>query len=285
MKEIKTKNGYVIFVDDEHYDYAMEFQWSVSRSDKYGQVYTMIDSKQISFKKLVLGFDASIRTLSKNGNNLDLRKENIIAFDTYGEYFRAMHQMGIIRADANSEFNEAISKGAQGRIPKDKKHSKYIGVTVVSTVRQYQAKIKYANKNYHLGSYEKEKYAAMAYDKKAIELFGSDARRNFPRMSYKKLCETLALIEKENVAIFKDNLSKRHQGRQFTGVSKRSKYVGVSPTKEGNPKPWRATISYQNKQHALGSFYTEVDAAAAYDNKAMELYGENARLNFPRKSG
>jgi hypothetical protein len=140
------------------------------------------------------------------------------------------------------------------------------------------------NQNYYLGSYEKEEYAAFAYDKKAIELYGPDARVNFPHLTFEELTEKLLRIEKENEAVFSHNLSKRHQGRQFSGVAKKAKYVGVSPNKRSAKKPWRATISHKNKQYHLGSFETEKKAAVAYDEKAIELYGETARLNFPKKA-
>jgi len=44
---------------------------------------------------------------------------------------------------------------------------------------------------------------------------------------------------------------------------------------------WRATISYQRKQDYVGSFETEDEAARAYDNKAVEFYGDAAKLNLP----
>jgi len=187
---------------------------------------------------------------------------------------------GMVMSD-NNEFNSSISKGAQGRKRHGKKNSEYIGVRLMPYVRQWHAVIKYANKNYFLGSYEKEEYAAYAYDKKAIELYGTEARVNFPHLSYEELAEKLAHIEEENKAIFSQNLSKRHQGRRFSNVTKKSEYVGVSSTKPGAKKPWRATICYQNKQYTLGAFLTEKEAAMAYDKKAVELYGENARVNFP----
>jgi group I intron endonuclease len=56
-----------------------------------------------------------------------------------------------------------------------------------------------------------------------------------------------------------------------------SKYVGVYLSKNG--KRWFAVISYKNKQYRLGTFDTEEEAALAYNKKALELYGSNAKLN------
>jgi hypothetical protein len=54
-----------------------------------------------------------------------------------------------------------------------------------------------------------------------------------------------------------------------------SKYFGVS--KDRNL--WRCIIKCNGVEYRLGSFKKEIDAARAYNEKAIELYGENANLN------
>ena len=56
----------------------------------------------------------------------------------------------------------------------------------------------------------------------------------------------------------------------------KSKYLGVSYQENRI----RAHIQLKGKKIFLGSFGTEEDAARAYDNKAIELFGEYANLNF-----
>ncbi len=46
-------------------------------------------------------------------------------------------------------------------------------------------------------------------------------------------------------------------------------------------KKWLAHIVYGYRTHRIGLFVTAEEAARAYDEKAKELYGEFARLNFP----
>jgi len=58
----------------------------------------------------------------------------------------------------------------------------------------------------------------------------------------------------------------------------KSKYRGAYETKNG--KLWRSQIMHDGKIIYLGTFSNEIDAAKAYDEKAFELKGDKARLNF-----
>lgn len=46
---------------------------------------------------------------------------------------------------------------------------------------------------------------------------------------------------------------------------------------------WRAGIRFQGRNISLGCFDDPIEAARAYDAKALELFGEFARLNFPQE--
>jgi len=58
-----------------------------------------------------------------------------------------------------------------------------------------------------------------------------------------------------------------------------SRYKGVTKIKDGRKKCWRCTITFEDEQRYLGTFYTEVDAAKAYNDAARELYQEFALIN------
>lgn len=61
------------------------------------------------------------------------------------------------------------------------------------------------------------------------------------------------------------------------GWSRRvSRFKGVSRNGSG----WTARIYRSGVQYRLGTFRTEEEAAAAYDEKATELFGQFAVLNF-----
>lgn len=59
----------------------------------------------------------------------------------------------------------------------------------------------------------------------------------------------------------------------------KSKYRGVSWT--ARDKKWRAIVYVAGQQVYAGMYHTQKAAAAAYDEKARELLGDSAFLNFP----
>lgn len=62
-------------------------------------------------------------------------------------------------------------------------------------------------------------------------------------------------------------------------VGRSSQYKGVFWCKQVGL--WRAIIRYDNKQHRLGDFVNELEAAYAYDAAARKSFGEFACPNFP----
>ena len=69
----------------------------------------------------------------------------------------------------------------------------------------------------------------------------------------------------------------RHVNAQNKLVSPNatSKYIGVS--KHNNN--WRARITHNHICIRIGTFKTQIDAAVAYNKKAIELYGKHAKVN------
>jgi hypothetical protein len=68
-----------------------------------------------------------------------------------------------------------------------------------------------------------------------------------------------------------------HNSRPMRNAT--SKYKGVCWHKR--KKKWCVSISKSGKRTYLGNFDDEVEATRAYDQKAEELFGEFAYLNFP----
>jgi len=69
-----------------------------------------------------------------------------------------------------------------------------------------------------------------------------------------------------------------NQGNRSKQENTSSKYKGVYFCKK--IKKWKAEIRINGKKKYLGCFKNEEDAARAYDEKAIEFFGEFAKLNF-----
>lgn len=86
-----------------------------------------------------------------------------------------------------------------------------------------------------------------------------------------------------------DTLDNRKSNLRFATISQnlmnrakrktKWKYKGV--TQRRTNSRFTARLTYQMKQYILGTYDTQEEAALAYDDKAKELFGEYARLNFP----
>ena len=63
--------------------------------------------------------------------------------------------------------------------------SKHVGVTYIKSSDKWQSRISYKTNRIQIGYFNSEKEAAIAYDLKAIELFGTTAKLNFPLTNYR----------------------------------------------------------------------------------------------------
>jgi hypothetical protein len=77
------------------------------------------------------------------------------------------------------------------------------------------------------------------------------------------------------------NLGNQRACTSRSGINTHSKFKGVSFYKKS--QRFLAYIKIGKKQKYLGSFNNEIDAAFAYDRKALEVFGDFAYLNFPKK--
>lgn len=80
---------------------------------------------------------------------------------------------------------------------------------------------------------------------------------------------------KENLRIATKIQNQWNIQKRADGVA--SKYKGVSKTPRGS---WQAAITVSKRRMYLGTFTSEIEAAQAYDNAAIEHFGEFARPNF-----
>lgn len=133
-------------------------------------------------------------------------------------------------------------------IPKrGERTSKYNGV---SKRKNGSWRAGYEKKN--IGTFLNEKDAAFAYDVYMSKI-GHIDKLNFPDIDFQEKESRIELLK-------------------FLAANKKaSKYKGVSRSQ----KKWRITV---NREYA-GVYDTEIEAAKAYNEKILELYGDQAILN------
>ena len=181
-----------------------------------------------------------------NGDSLDNRKSNLRVC-TNAENARN----NTLSATSSVGFKGVQGKSDGSRLP-------------------YRARIKYNYKEILLGRFVTKEEAALAYDKKAKELFGEYASLNYPDGPPPEVIEYI-------------NQANAHYAKTTSPGTGASQFVGVRYDKKAKSNPWRSVLKHNHQRYYLGSFATEEDAARAYDAKALELRGPIGRFNFYKK--
>jgi hypothetical protein len=130
--------------------------------------------------------------------------------------------------------------------------------------KRWKAQICYGGKQYGLGSFDTKHEAALAYDMKA--------RQHGKPLNYANSKEAEAGEVKAQVDAFKEAL---WSGPPLQRSRPPSGFYGVS----AHRNRWVAQISYDSKQHHLGTFNTKHEAALAYDREARK-HREKRPLNY-----
>ena len=159
MKRIPLTQGKFAIVDDEDYDYLMQWKWQARKSHRtYYAVRTCYcfppnkaTRHTIRMHRVIMDVPQGKETDHINHDGLDNRKQNI-------------------------RVCTRVENGRNQR-PRKNTSSRYKGVSVFET--QWRAQIGHNGKKKHIGLYRSEVDAAKAYDKEAKRLFGEFAYVNF----------------------------------------------------------------------------------------------------------
>ena len=165
MKRILLTQGRHATVDDEDYDYLMQWKWY---ANKIGKTYYAVRNEPhahlgwlkgqtIYMHRIILKVSRNNSVDHKNHNGLDNRKCNLR-----------------ICSKAQNQQNQIGCNNGE---------SQYKGIR--RSGNKWQARICTDGLRIHIGTFPAEGIAAKAYDKKAKELFGDFAYLNFPKGEHK----------------------------------------------------------------------------------------------------
>jgi hypothetical protein len=120
--------------------------------------------------------------------------------------------------------------------------------------------------HHYLGTFDTKHEAALAYDKEARQR-GEDRPLNYESIAAAE--EASAQAQAEHIVVHPPQPKPQPKPRPASGFN------GVY----ASGKRWSAQISYNSKNHNLGTFDTKHEAALVYDKEARQR-GEDRPLNF-----
>jgi len=220
MKQIPLTQGQFALVDNEDYDFLNQFKWYANRCKntfyaERSEIIAKHTKKTIIMHRLIMNPSDEMEIDHIDHNGLNNQKANL-------------------RVVTSSQNN-------MNQQPRRNISSIFKGVYWKKQVNRWVASIGYNQKVIHLGYFEKEIDGAIAYNKKAVELFGQYAWLNPIPDEYKN----------------RTPVRRKKAKPEFS-----SPYNGVTWDKSN--KKWRARITKNKKRYFLGYFLDEEAAHQAY---------------------
>ena len=153
---IPLTQGKFAIVDAEDYDWLSQYKWCAVKSRETFYAQRWSNGRVVGMHRVIMHAPKGVICDHKNHNGLDNRKSNLR-----------------LCTSAQNQYNKRPKKGCASR---------YKGVVLRSDCKRWRARIGFNGKRIHLGDFDNQMEAAMAYDNKAVELFGEFAWLNFPDM-------------------------------------------------------------------------------------------------------
>lgn len=158
MKLIPLTQGFFALVDDEDYNFLMQWKWYAFKNGNtyYAVRFIKVNNKQkkIMMHRVIMNTSIDQEVDHQDHDGLNCQRYNMR---------NCTHQQN------------GMNGGMHGIVP-------YLGVYIKR--KKFAAKIGYNNKGINLGTFSTMEEAARAYDKKAKELFGEFANLNFKEKEY-----------------------------------------------------------------------------------------------------
>jgi len=230
--ELVLSNGSIAIVDANDFIRVSQYSWYLHKGGYAARKLKLNKvSKTIFLHHFVTETDYKYIVDHINGNRLDNRKQNL----------------RIVTAQQNA-FNRSVNRY--------KNSSQYKGVFWSKEKKLWLSLIKIKGKSNHLGYFNTEIDAAIAYNENAKTLFGEYARLN---------------DVPENKMWWEKRIFIRGNSTGFRGVT------------EQRPGKYQARITVDNKRLSLGYYTTAIEAAKAYNKAALKYHGNRALLNSIQK--
>lgn len=88
--------------------------------------------------------------------------------------------------------------------------------------------------------------------------------------------------QRDNLIYIERSRNTQQTSKTQVGRIKKSKYLGVGKVMNARLKSerWSAQTKHEGELIYIGKYATEEEAALAYNNKMIELYGHDCRLNI-----
>jgi len=153
-KAIPLTQGKFAIVDESDYEWLNQWKWCVCRNgyakrNKYYKISKgAYKSKTIRMHRLIMSVEGSLQVDHIDGNKLNNLRNNL-------------------RICTLAQNNRNCGSRVKGK--------KYKGVSWSKSAKKWHARIRSENINYHLGFFENEIDAVMAYNKAAKNLHGAFA--------------------------------------------------------------------------------------------------------------
>lgn len=159
MKEIQLTQGLIALVDDDDYEIVANAKWFCStvrlgNKTRYYASRTVKGCGISLMHRLIMEAEKGDRIDHKDGNGLNNQRHNLRF---------ATHQQNMMNSNTQKTSLHT---------------SRFKGVFKSKPSKKFTAQIQFNNKGIHLGQFEYERDAAIAYNDAAIKYFGDFAVLN-----------------------------------------------------------------------------------------------------------